>query len=82
MTMHVTSKGQVTIPRAIREEYGLMPDTEVEFVIAHGLVTLRKLDARKADKVDRFISRLTGSGTARLTTDEILELSRGYADGA
>lgn len=31
--MKVTSKGQVTIPAAIRARFGLEPDTEVEFVV-------------------------------------------------
>ena len=29
--MRITSKGQVTIPAAIREKAGLLPHTEVEF---------------------------------------------------
>jgi len=29
--MRITSKGRVTIPRAIREKAGLLPHTEVEF---------------------------------------------------
>lgn len=31
--MRVTSKGQVTIPVGIRERFGFLPDTEVEFVV-------------------------------------------------
>ena len=31
--MRITSKGQVTIPQEIREELGLLPNTEVEFSI-------------------------------------------------
>ncbi|MBK7127155.1 MAG: AbrB/MazE/SpoVT family DNA-binding domain-containing protein [Dehalococcoidia bacterium] len=30
--MHVTEKGQVTIPIAIRRKYVIGPETEVEFV--------------------------------------------------
>jgi len=29
--MRITSKGQVTIPKDIRERAGLLPNTEVEF---------------------------------------------------
>ena len=29
--MRITTKGQVTIPQAIREELGLLPGTEVTF---------------------------------------------------
>ena len=38
--MRITSKGQVTIPQAIRERYGLLPDTDVEFVVSGGRVTI------------------------------------------
>ena len=31
--MRITSKGQVTIPKEIREKAGLLPQTEVEFGI-------------------------------------------------
>jgi AbrB family looped-hinge helix DNA binding protein len=31
MTSRVTTKGQVTIPQEIRERFGFLPHTEVEF---------------------------------------------------
>ena len=34
--MRITSKGQVTIPQEVREEAGLLPHTEVEFVVEAG----------------------------------------------
>ena len=38
----VTSKGQVTLPKRIRDELGLVPGSEVEFEVKEGLVLLRK----------------------------------------
>ncbi len=32
--MRITSKGQVTIPLAIREQAGFLPETEVEFIMS------------------------------------------------
>ncbi len=40
--MRITSKGQVTIPQDIRERYGLLPHTEVEFVAEGETVFLCK----------------------------------------
>ena len=40
--MRITSKGQVTIPQAIRERAGLLPNTEVEFLMDGDVVTLVK----------------------------------------
>jgi AbrB family looped-hinge helix DNA binding protein len=34
--MRITTKGQVTIPQEIREELGLLPNTEVTFEIVDG----------------------------------------------
>jgi AbrB family looped-hinge helix DNA binding protein len=47
--MRITSKGQVTIPQAIRIAAGLQPNTEVEFVYENDKVLLRpcKRDTRK-----------------------------------
>jgi antitoxin PrlF len=40
--MRITSKGQVTIPQAIREQCGLLPHTEVRFELDGGRVLLVK----------------------------------------
>ncbi|MFA5908517.1 MAG: AbrB/MazE/SpoVT family DNA-binding domain-containing protein [Vicinamibacterales bacterium] len=39
--MRITSKGQVTIPQEIREQLGLLPNTEVEFSVERGRAVLR-----------------------------------------
>jgi AbrB family looped-hinge helix DNA binding protein len=80
--MRITSKGQVTIPQAIRNKYGFMPETDLEFVERDGFVALQRADASKPDRAQQFIDRLAGTGTGSLTTDEVMELTRGYsADG-
>lgn len=43
--MRITSKGQVTIPQDIREKHGLLPNTEVDFVVERGRVFLKHLAA-------------------------------------
>jgi AbrB family looped-hinge helix DNA binding protein len=40
--MRITTKGHVAIPQDIREAVGLLPHTEVEFVIDGERVVLRK----------------------------------------
>jgi len=39
--MRVTDKGQVTIPIRIRRKAGLLPNTDVEFVVSGKNVILR-----------------------------------------
>jgi AbrB family looped-hinge helix DNA binding protein len=49
--MKIGERGQVTIPKQIRDRFGLGPDTDVEFQIVGGSIVLRKaakkLDMRK-----------------------------------
>ena len=77
--MKITTKGQVTIPVEIREKLGLLPNTEVEFEVVGKAVRLRKV--RRASGTGRrgksIVERLRGRGSVRMTTDEILALTRG-----
>ena len=40
--MKIGERGQVTIPKDIREQFGLGPDTEVEFHVVKGSILLKK----------------------------------------
>ena len=44
----VSSKGQITIPKFVRDELGLLPGSHVEFAIENGRVVLRREIAREA----------------------------------
>ncbi len=74
--MRVTSKGQVTIPVEVREKAGLLPNTEVEFTVRGNVVVLRKA-AKTARRGRRLIALMQGKGTKRMTTDQIMALTRG-----
>jgi AbrB family looped-hinge helix DNA binding protein len=74
--MRITTKGQVTIPMEIREKMGFLPDTEVEFVMNGKNVCLKKIE-RQSRRSRGLIARLRGKGTVRMTTDEIMTLTRG-----
>jgi len=74
--MRITSKGQVTIPQHIREKYGLLPDTEVEFVVTGGRVTIVAAPVGDNDRGAKVVARLRGSATTGMSTDEILALTR------
>ena len=73
--MHVTSKGQVTIPQEIRVRLGLLPHTKVEFELAEGHARIRK--AADDTRGQRIVATLRGSADVRMTTDEIMALTRG-----
>jgi AbrB family looped-hinge helix DNA binding protein len=75
MSVRITSKGQVTIPQEVREETGLLPDTEVEFVVENGGVRIVKAAARGAPGAARSRAASGARGRA-MTTDEIMALTR------
>jgi len=74
--MRITTKGQVTIPQGIRERYGLLPHTEVEFVEEEGTVVLRKAEGGNR-QAREWVRRYRGTADAGLTSDEIMRLTRG-----
>jgi AbrB family looped-hinge helix DNA binding protein len=73
--MRITSKGQVTIPQEIREKLGLLPNTEVEFVIEGRSVRIVKTRSRRS-RGDEVVRRLRGRASVAMTTEEILALTR------
>ena len=79
--MRITSKGQVTIPQAIREQAGLLPETEVEFIVEGDVVRIVKAAAaRRTSRGGRAVELLRrSSGNVSMSTDEIMALTRGEA---
>ena len=75
--MRITSKGQVTIPIEIREKIGLLPNTEVEFLIQGNTVRLKKVTGSSSRRPHLLINRMRRKATVDMTTDEILALTRG-----
>ncbi|HIQ13996.1 MAG TPA: AbrB/MazE/SpoVT family DNA-binding domain-containing protein [Leucothrix sp.] len=71
--MRVTTKGQVTIPRNIREILGITSETEIDFQEDNGRFYIIKTN--KPSVTGKF-SKLRGVATAKMTTDEIMRLTR------
>jgi antitoxin PrlF len=74
-TAIVSEKGQVTIPKCLRDNLGIVTGTELEFEEDHG-----KLVARRVARRNRF-DALVGIGDPSFgnNTDAILEEMRGPA---
>ena len=77
MSTNLTSKGQVTIPKHIRDALNLSPGSAVDFAVnASGQVVLQPATARSAKKaVDRF-EAVRGKATVKWRTDELMKLLR------
>ncbi len=72
--MKITTKGQVTIPQEIRERLGLLPHTEVDFEVRDDVVVLKKAEVSRRGR--RIVEHLRGRGDVRMSTDEIMALTR------
>ena len=75
--MRITSKGQVTIPQEIRGQLGFLPNTEVVFEVDGRSVRLRRALQGSGGRGRRIVERLRGRASTKLTTDQILALTRG-----
>lgn len=74
--MKVTEKGQVTIPKALRDALGIGAGTEVEFERSDDAIVVRKA-AEGPTRGRKLADRLRGRGDVAMTTDEIMALTRG-----
>ena len=77
--MRITSKGQVTIPQAIREKLGLHPDTEVEFAIERGAAVIRKRKGAP-DIGELTVRRLKQGPKMTMSSRQLLALLRDEPD--
>ncbi len=70
--MRVTERGQVTIPKTIREQFGIGANTEVEFVVREGRLELVPVKESRRKKIDDIYGKKRFSKT----TDELMRLLR------
>lgn len=80
--MRVTSKGQVTIPKHIRQRSGITPGTNVEFTEKNGEVQIRKAvshrqGTKKDEEFEAYLQKFRGTLDLGMSTDEYMELLRG-----
>ncbi len=75
--MKIGERGQVTIPKDIREQFGLSPETEVEFSVVGGSIILKK--APKRLNLEKWKGRCRDSFAKEgySSVDEFIEDIRG-----
>ena len=70
----MTSRGQVTIPKEMRKALGLKPGSKVVFELGSpGEMVIRRPGKPPKTRFDRLYGSLKG----KVTTDEILAMTRG-----
>jgi AbrB family looped-hinge helix DNA binding protein len=80
--MRVTSKGQVTIPKHLRQRTGIGPGADVDFAEQNGGVVVRRVAKKPRGGVSAnvfadYLDRVTGIVNLGMSSDEFMELLRG-----
>lgn len=79
MSTTLTVKGQVTIPKQIRDALGLKPGMPVDFAVnPEGEVVIHKAESSTRRKPDRF-EAARGKATVKWRTQDLMNLLRGEA---
>jgi AbrB family looped-hinge helix DNA binding protein len=84
--VRITSKGQVTIPKPVREQAGITRFTELDVRYDDGKVVIEKVELDEAEKrrrlreFEEWLQRVKGTGDSGLTADEIMDMTRGPFD--
>ena len=85
----LTSKGQVTIPKRIRDYLGLKHGSEVEFryagdgrivLKAEPDINVRGRAEREMQRMEKALEALRGSAGPGMSTDEVMKLTRGWGE--
>lgn len=76
LLVRVTEKGQLTIPKHLRDELGIGAGTEVDVERRGDTLVIRKA-ATQPTRGQQLVNRLRGRGDVAMTTDEIMALTRG-----
>jgi AbrB family looped-hinge helix DNA binding protein len=82
--MRVTEKGQVTIPKEVRDRLGIIPGSEVEFVTDDKGARLVLISGQAKPDPENFEAWLKSVGgsfdTNGMTADEYMDWLRGPRD--
>lgn len=81
--MRVSEKGQITIPKHLREIAGIRPNSDVTMTLEGGRLVVEAADRRETlaarQRLERFLSalaRLEGAGDPTISADDVMRATR------
>lgn len=81
--MRITTKGQVTIPKPVRDAAGITTATELDMSFRDGVIVIEKMNGQEAiarrrqREFDDWLARVKGTGDSGLSADDIMDMTRG-----
>ncbi|HEY1961115.1 MAG TPA: AbrB/MazE/SpoVT family DNA-binding domain-containing protein [Rhizomicrobium sp.] len=80
MATTVTSKGQVTIPKRVRDALGLKAGSKVDFQVEGSRRAYIESHAKShKSELEKRLEKFRGSKKGKFTTEEIMRLTRGWS---
>lgn len=70
----VSERGQVVIPKALRDRLGIRPGQELDFVVERGRLIARKISAQDA------VAKVSGILKLKRPVDDVMKELRGEPD--
>ncbi len=77
MATNITSKGQVTIPKRVRDAMRVKPGTKVTVDYVDGAAVIRPLRKTAKSDIRKSFEAIRGTLDLGMTTDEFMKLMRG-----
>ena len=81
--MRVSEKGQITIPKHVREQAGIMPNSEVAIRLEDGRVIVEAVNGNETRsmkaRMARFLEsldKLEGTGDPAISADDVMRATR------
>ncbi|MCP1200126.1 AbrB/MazE/SpoVT family DNA-binding domain-containing protein [Notoacmeibacter sp. MSK16QG-6] len=82
--MRVSEKGQITLPKALRDAAGIAPNSEVRISFEGGRLIVEPTDqanreaiAQRIRRFNKALDALTGTGDPSISTDDVMDATRG-----
>lgn len=81
--MRVSQKGQITIPRNLRELAGIRPNSDVTIALEGGRLIVEATDKQESEanraRLERFLAalkKLEGTGDPAVGADDVMQATR------
>jgi len=71
--MKMNEAGQVTIPKALRDRFGLHPDSSLDVEVSKDGILIKPMASHR-EQVSQWLKDEHGGEMATLTTDQIMHL--------
>jgi AbrB family looped-hinge helix DNA binding protein len=78
-TSRLTIKGQITVPKELRDAFGWEAHTELQFQqLSDGVKLISS--PKQRSRGSKIVERLRGSGNRKQSTDQIMSMTRGEVE--